>query len=39
MKDFLFSDDFNAQIKKILKEYKTKKLQKELADAISKDSF
>ncbi len=34
--DFLFSDDFNAQIKKNLKEYKTKKLQKELADAISK---
>ena len=36
--DFLFSDDFNAQIKKNLKEYKTKKLQKELADAkASKD--
>ena len=34
--DFLFSDDFNAQIKKNLKEYKTQKLQKELADAISK---
>lgn len=33
--DFLFSDDFNAQIKRILKSIK-QKLQKELADAISK---